>query len=311
MDKKIFIIPLILISSVFCIAFISAFSGSGTGTLADPYQITNCTQLQEIEDDLSGNYILVNDINCSDTINWNSGDGFSPVNVFIGTLDGQDYTINDLYINRPIENGVGLFGSIGVFETSSGNISNVNLENVNITGSNDVASLVGYFDGGIIDNCSSSGNIECASYCGGLIGEISQQLVLINNSHSSNNVNGLDTLGGLTGTNYGRIDNSYATGNVTGTDASVGGLSGDNYAVITNSYATGNIYSTGNQVGGLVGWQFTQGYDIYINNSYATGNVIGFNNVGGYFNCNNLQSNAWREYGTTISIRRVLIGSIK
>ena len=57
----------------------SGFSGSGSGTQADPYQITNATQLQEMQDDLDAHYVLANDIDCSDTVNWNSGAGFEPI----------------------------------------------------------------------------------------------------------------------------------------------------------------------------------------------------------------------------------------
>ena len=57
----------------------ASFSGSGSGMPANPYQITNATQLQEMQDDLSAHYVLMNDIDCSDTVNWNSGAGFEPV----------------------------------------------------------------------------------------------------------------------------------------------------------------------------------------------------------------------------------------
>ncbi len=49
----------------------SAFSGGGAGTIAEPYQITNATQLQEMKDNLVAHYALMNDIDCSDTVNWN------------------------------------------------------------------------------------------------------------------------------------------------------------------------------------------------------------------------------------------------
>ena len=54
------------------------FTGAGSGTSGDPYNITNCTQLQEMENNRTADYELVNDIDCSDTINWNNanGDGF-------------------------------------------------------------------------------------------------------------------------------------------------------------------------------------------------------------------------------------------
>lgn len=52
-----------------------SFSGNGSGTEADPYQITTVEQLQEMNDELDAHYILMNDIDASDTENWNGGAG--------------------------------------------------------------------------------------------------------------------------------------------------------------------------------------------------------------------------------------------
>lgn len=57
--------------AVYLIAFLSssmataAFSGAGSGTADDPYEISTCTELQEMENNLSAHYELVNDIDCS------------------------------------------------------------------------------------------------------------------------------------------------------------------------------------------------------------------------------------------------------
>ena len=119
----------ILISIIFLITFSTAlsFSGNGSGTEEDPYQITNVHQLQEMNDDLDAQYILINDIDASETREWNVGDhdedpetpdsamGFEPVGTyehenpivgFTGSLDGQGYSINGLFINRPNEDNV-------------------------------------------------------------------------------------------------------------------------------------------------------------------------------------------------------------
>ena len=62
------------------IAVMSVFSGgalaadhemNGTGTQDDPYVITNAEELQAIEDDLSAHYVLGNDIDASETEEWN------------------------------------------------------------------------------------------------------------------------------------------------------------------------------------------------------------------------------------------------
>ncbi len=79
-----------------------------TATTATPdfYLITDCQQLQDIQNDLVGNYELARDIDCSDSINWNGGKGFIPIgspltaSPFSGIIAGNNYTIEDLYINQ-------------------------------------------------------------------------------------------------------------------------------------------------------------------------------------------------------------------
>jgi hypothetical protein len=86
------------------------------------------------------------------------------------------------------------------------------------------------------------------------------------------NVWGYDFIGGLVGYNYGTINNSYATGNVSG-ERYVGGLVGCG-GKVSNSYTTVNV-SGEDYVGGLVGHGGT------FLNCYATGNVSGDDSVGG------------------------------
>lgn len=78
--------------------------------------ISNVDELQAMNDDLTDNYYLINDIDCAVTEDWNSGDGFVPIgNVgtkFTGTFDGQGFTISNLFIDRSTENRVGLFGFV-------------------------------------------------------------------------------------------------------------------------------------------------------------------------------------------------------
>ena len=173
MKNKLLFVPLLIL---YGFAFVNAFSGNGDGSSGVPYEITNCTQLQEMEDNFSASYILVNEINCSDTINWNDSSGFSPIgsgvgdeDYFFGTFNGQGYKIINLYINRNIETYIGLFGYI-----INATISNINLENVNILGNAEVGGLVGYNNGGTILNSSVSGNVtEIVDYqkAGCLVGE--------------------------------------------------------------------------------------------------------------------------------------------
>ncbi|WP_026804492.1 two-partner secretion domain-containing protein [Aliarcobacter lanthieri] len=91
------------------------------------------------------------------------------------------------------------------------------------------------------------------------------------------NINGKYSVGGLVGyQNSGKIENSYASGTVSG-DSYVGGLVGQTSAgTISNSYASGTVSSKSDNVGGLVGSNYGT-----ISNSYASGTVSGNSYVGG------------------------------
>jgi len=219
------------------------FSGSGDGSSGNPYQITNCTQLQEMNDNPGAYYVLGENINCTyDTQDpfgalWNSGAGFSPITLFAGSFDGQNYTIAGLHINRPSTQEIGLLGR------SIGTIKNMRLEGVNVSGEDYVGGLVGYNEG-IINSTYSAGNVIGNSSVGGLVGmnvgENSEGIATITNSYSTANVSGHYYIGGLVGSLCdfdaffhdnnlapGIIINSYSTGSVSGTDH-IGGLLGAN-----------------------------------------------------------------------------------
>ena len=81
------------------------------------YDITDCEQLQAIAinpvtmeiGDATGNYRLMNDIDCSDTVNWRWGNNSGPAigflgifnltngQPFTGSFDGQGYTVSNIY----------------------------------------------------------------------------------------------------------------------------------------------------------------------------------------------------------------------
>src|SRR3989344_3612890 len=128
--KEVFFGILILLVGVFLISFISfvsAFSGLGAGTAGDPYQITNCSQLNETRNALTASYVLTADINFSSTspncTMFREGAGWEPVGDSDGAaspfsfqcvFDGRNHTVSDLYIYIPVGDltGVGLFGAV-------------------------------------------------------------------------------------------------------------------------------------------------------------------------------------------------------
>ena len=251
---------------------------AGRSIRGDPVMIYDLAGLQDMNLNLSAHYILANDIDASETRTWNDGAGFEPIgnfyNRFTGSLDGGNFTITGLYIDRADD--VGLFG----FMTAAGEVSNVKLTNVDITGFRFVGGLIGWNQGSV-ENCYTNGSVTGDLSVGGLIGY--NYMGSIKHSYSACQVvlTGTQSAGGLVGDNAdGYISNSYATGDVTG-DTYVGGLVGDNQgSTIENSYATGDV--TGNQsIGGLVGRNTGT-----LNKTYSMGRPVGNEFVGGLVGLN-------------------------
>jgi hypothetical protein len=271
----------------------------GDGSFGDPFQVTNCDDLQNISNYLTSNFTQTTNIDCG-VSPYNVSPGFDPIGpVFLGSYDGQDYSISNLFINLSGTFKVGLFKDV---RNPAGNFSNIDLINVSIYGSDRTAALIGvsYHSSGIISNVYVSGNVVGVSEVGGLVGNSYTEIY---NSYSDATVFGTSQVGGLVGRSWENIFYSYATGDVTGTSnkiggligeansdvfgsyatgdvlgntSRIGGLIGETYESINDSYATGDVYApNGNEIGGIVGY----GGDIY--NSYSTGNVTGNTTVGG------------------------------
>ena len=69
--------------------------------------IKTADDLQAMQDNLSGKYILMNDIDL-EGYDWNPvGNSGS---CFTGELNGNGFVIKKLTINKPPENNIGLFG---------------------------------------------------------------------------------------------------------------------------------------------------------------------------------------------------------
>lgn len=275
-----FMIFILLIIAI--IPFTNAFSGLGTGTTPDPFLITNCSQLQETEDNLTAVYKLNNTIDCT-------GFEYAPVDSFSGELDGNSQNINNLQIIG--SNFVGIFGN-----THSGYTHNFQVISPNITGSSVVTTIVAVNgNAGVVANITVTGaTIEVQG----------------------------DTAGGLVGKNAGYIYNSHFTGTFTGDGSAyaIGGLAfqltnvADMPSLIKNSSAnitltfeandgesigglvaelvSGNIEDShaisvingnGTAMGGLVGILVSSLNNPLVNilNSYAITTINGGSNVGG------------------------------
>jgi len=225
--------------------------------------IGNLYQLQAVQDNLSNDYVLVNDIDASETESWNEGAGFEPLGdsdtQFTGTFDGQGYEIEQLTIDRIDNDMIGLFG------LNEGTIKNMVVTDINIQGDNDVGGLVGLNDNNVYQS-DVEGTINGGSNVGGLVGHNNEGE--IQKSYSDSTVEGDSDIGGLVGlmglfSDEVRIQDSYAMGEVTG-DSNVGGLVGRIIqGNVDSSYATSNINNDGDNTGGLVGFNDGEVMDSY------------------------------------------------
>ena len=166
----------------------------------------------------------MNDLDLSG-INWDpigqryTRDDGSFYNQFIGTFDGNGHTIKNLYINRPDEEQVGLFG----FLYGGAKITNLGLTDVNVTGDTLVGGLAGIVMGESINvtpevsNCFVTGSVIGQSYVGGISGW-NAGFATTTNSYVDVDVIGDFSVGGICGTVVfgGIVQNCYASGSVAG-----------------------------------------------------------------------------------------------
>jgi hypothetical protein len=184
-----------------------------------------------------------------------------------GDFDGNGHKILNFTLNSDSASQAGLFGYLA----SSGKVSQLCLENVNVTGAYLVGGLLGGNDG-TVTNSYAIGNIAGDDYVGGLIGYNWKGTV--SNSYSMGSVAGKWDTGGLVGINEGTLTNCYSSSSITGW-YSVGGLAGINGGTVINSYSTGSV-TAWYSVGSLVG--INEGS---LSNSYSSGSVTGWYFVGG------------------------------
>lgn len=259
------------------------FSGSGSGTAADPYQVTNATELNEVRNDLTAHYQLMNDLDLTTATGdpsgdfWNDGAGWAPIAVspdkFTGLLDGNSYTITGLHIDRSTEDKIGLFGLTGDGSYTDTVIVNLTLASVDITGQSTTGSLVGT-NTGVVINCHSSGTVTGTGTVGGLVGSNSVGKIYSSSSSVIVTATGI-YVGGLTGNNQGYITNCKATGNVSTSSDYAGGISGYNSNHIIRSFAAGDV-SAEDIAGGI-----TAGNSNTIENCYSTGTTSATNYYAG------------------------------
>lgn len=249
--------------------------------------IKTAADLDNIRNNLSGKYILMNDIDLSSYSNWVPiGNG----SAFTGELNGNGYVIRNMTINNTTEWQVGLFAG-----TDGATISNLGIENSYISSEYHDSSqvmigvLAGVAVSSQISNCYTTGSIRSIvngtldnDIAGGLIGVTAMSNV--QNSYSDVDISGspISGAGGLIGFGYAydTITNCYASGNVYGNNVAGGLISAAHAATISNCYATGRVTythstSVSSSIGGLIGDTPSGATDPTIINSYYNMDTTG------------------------------------
>lgn len=273
------------------------FSG-GAGTQIDPFQIKTPKDMDEIRNYLGSTHSdkyfgLINDIDLQEYLSvgnpgYNDGAFWEPIALgtesFNGNIDGNNYSVLNLKINRPAEDYVGLFSSMNeasIVDLSidveaenrvygnrtvgilAGHIGlNSHVQGVQVSGkvagkSEFVGGLCGQLSMSFARDCQSSADVSTDTHdAGGLIGYNTGDVI---NCSSVGSVTGLEKLGGLIGSNIddgimsvGTVSRSFSSASVSILNGVAGGLAGYNTGTISTSYATGSVAGAA-EVGGLVG----------------------------------------------------------
>jgi len=259
-----------------------ALFAGGSGTEADPYQISAAYHLHNVRYFLDDCFILTENINLDpdligDAFWYDSELGWKAIGsndltetTFTGEFDGNGKRISNMNITFSDPSGyspgyVGLFGYVN----TSASICDLGVESFSISSTYSGGGAGGLAASlyGTVDHCYATGSISVGAItAGGLVG--GNYTATITNSWADVDIQstGWSYVGGLTGFNNGYIRNSAATGNIqAGSGPRAGGLTGNNYsytseADIQNCYAAGNVSGSG---WGYVGPFYGENYETY------------------------------------------------
>lgn len=199
---------------------------------------------------------------------WASGSGFNPIGsistpftgVFTGNGGVATYAINNLTINRPTQDDVGLFSVAG----GSANITSTNLVNTVVVGRSNVGGIAGQLQGNASINWSSNSASSSANHQGlatdtiGIVKSVSNEADVTAIGGIVGKMSGTSTLHSVSNsaTIIGQsADSNHTDGNISKVGGLVGSMAGTSTTElvrITNSSNHGNVYGE-NEVGGIAG----------------------------------------------------------
>lgn len=242
--------------------------------------------LHDIRNNLAGKYVLMNDLDftlgSSYRDNFASFDadgdgtansiiseltpqdivspanlGFDPIRDFTGEFIGSNHSISNLYINRPAEDNVGLFGSI----TSSWLVTDLIIDDARITGRNNVGILAGrvynnqfIIASNHINNATIVGNDNVGGFVGILESEITNpKIYVLTENDFDGSITASNNVGGIIGKIYSGalIVDSEADSVING-NANIGGIAGYAYIIDADMFKHGDVVFELNNSSGTI-----------------------------------------------------------
>jgi len=252
------------------------------------------SNLAEIRDDLTGNYLLADDVDLSSTANF-MPIGFTAAgeqgDTFEGYFNGMGHTISNMTMDTSALQGEGNGIYTGLFADVIGSVKNVTLKDATVTGGGvfGTGAVAGMLSNGIISNVAVIGNSSVSgaeSYGGGIVGNGSGTITNVYNEAS---VSGGSDIGGIVG-NYtgGKLYNAVNKGNVTASAGTAGGIVGQvilpagETTIIDYVKNSGAVSSQGEygMAGGIVGMLGAWGSEsdtmtLNLTNAFNSGTVTG------------------------------------
>jgi len=263
--------------------------------------ITDYAGLVAIGDDLAGDYVLGNNIDAS-------GETFTPLGTFTGTLKGRGYKVSDLAITV---NGAATQEGAFILE-NQGTIQDIELEDcvISVTSTNGLCSASGIAldnNGGTISNIKVSGTITATT---GTVVSWAVAAGITKNNYSSGIIEDCGVSAAITATSArhamasgvvsisaATVRRSYSTGAIVA-ESSYGGATADVHAAgvvawngsgtdgsIDDCYSRGAISATSVTAGaaayaaGVLVLNDTAGSTV--SNAYSTGLLTGDDGVAG------------------------------
>lgn len=307
----------IILSAVLLLAVIPIGTVNANASEDNVIEIRTIAELYNINNNMSGNYKLMNDIDMTqDTAvggDWDfMGNGWEPIGsngvygktAFKGTFDGNGHIIIGMRINRiKTPSGAGTI-YLGLFANNAGTIKNLGIDHTSIVSNGSYAAGICANNSGSLLNCYNKAVVSADMYSGGICAYNSGN---ISNCYNKAKKSSYIYSGGICGySQSGTLSNCYNTGTIS----------------VNNSNRINNVFS-----GGICGYSesgtfsgcYNKGYISsvysikayrYIESKSYSGGICGSNGsvVKNCFNKGTVKSSASCEYsassdGGTVSAR--------